>query len=283
MSDSEDDFAWLPPDQPELDLESESEEDEFDGKEGGKKKKKKQKWVTSAARKRIVQDMIDGRVPVDEPIKDAEKLYNEFYKDLEEFKDFPYYKRSDSKQNWFSGKGGRFHSLQTIVKRFRDGAASDVAAYEHDMMVMAAKRPPKKVDKRGEPLWKYADADTLLDIDMQAEKHLQMKPRFLRAQRPEYKEMNPKRFRDRIDQKKQLSKRWGKKPGQHGKSKRKIGTIENDPSISRKYVVDPYNNVTQKEAEEEYADDDSVHNVAFANAAIDVDGNDGTTIDLSFL
>ena len=47
-------------------------------------------WINSDAKRLMVQDMMDGIVPVNERIKNYRKLYDELYAHQPEFEDFPF-------------------------------------------------------------------------------------------------------------------------------------------------------------------------------------------------
>ena len=212
--------------------------------------KKKPAWITSMARQLIAQDMIDGIVSCEEPIKDTKKLYDELYAGNTYFSDFPYVHER------FSGKQGRFASMQKQVLKLRAGATKDAAAFEHDMKAMRKKGPPTTLHKSGEPLWRNSEADHWLDVDMLAEKHLGMDPMDLRATRECYKEFSPDRFRKRIDQKKHMAKPFSETPGQT-RTKKDKRKLRNNKDMSRRRVVDRFVNESQRDCELEYDDDES--------------------------
>ena len=195
---------------------------------------KKVAWRCSEAKQIMVQDMMDGIVPVKEKIKDPERLYRELYGDREEFADYPYTKNVPS----------RISRLQATVGKMGDAATKDNA----DFLVDRARNPASSVGYNGRVLWKGSEADRMLKIDMAAGKHLRMHPRELKAERPlVYTEaFTVDRIAKRIDQlKEQKAKPYGATPGQirSKASKKKAKQLPHGiKEKSRKGTIDPYNN-----------------------------------------
>lgn len=187
------------------------------------KRKKNPLWLFSDARQRIMQDMIDGKVPIDEEILDPERLFNEFYANLPDFKDFPFNKARYKE---------RIKSLQDIVKRHRAAAKRDAEAFAHDR----ALNKQQTHNSKGEPLWRDHEADKWLKVDMSYGKHLQMKPAVLRETRPCYKLFSKRRFSKRIDYYKEKAKPYGCTPGQNKSRKKKHkhnGKVKIVPELRR--------------------------------------------------
>jgi hypothetical protein len=188
-------------------------------------------WVSSDAKKLLVQDMLDGLVPVNEKIKDIEKLFNELYAHQPEFRDFPF-----DKERYKT----RIERLQTSVQCLQWGAQ-----YDKDMLVEARKKFPKpSYGPTGVINWQDSDADHFLELDMEAGKHLEMKPSELRDTRECYKHFSKKRFSKRIDQKREAAKPYGMNPMQAAAKKQKKSAVkvQNRPEISRAATQSPYNN-----------------------------------------
>jgi hypothetical protein len=185
------------------------------------------KWRFSKAKQLIAQDMIDGLVPTDEPIVNVEKLFNDFYRDHEYFAEFPFDKTLYK---------GRFERLQVVVKRL-----GRLAKYDHDALVHDRQLYPFPTHgPTGKPLWHGSTADRWLDVDIANGVHLQpgMTPMKLWATRPEYAPFKAS-IRQRIDQKKQAAKDWGRKtPGQIKSS----GRVDGRKRESRSTIMDPYVN-----------------------------------------
>ena len=190
-------------------------------------KAKKPTWLKSAAKQLIAQDMIDGIVPINEPIIDYRKLYDELYADTPEFEDFPFC-------HLFSGRVSR---LQQVIQKLGSSAKTDRDALAHDL----ALHPDfytKTHGTNGLLLWKDHEADRWLKVDMELGKHLQMTPQELRETRDCYKLFSKKRFAKRIDQYKEAAKPFGATPGQAKYKKLVQGCKEK----SRKNALDEYVN-----------------------------------------
>ena len=100
----------------------------------------------------------------------------------------------------------------------------------------------------GKMLRHGSEAARLLDIDMANGLHKQMKPSELRATRECYQAFSPKRFSQRIDQKREAAKPYGMNPMQAAakKEEKDRSKIKNRPDKSRKESVDPYINSKRK-------------------------------------
>jgi hypothetical protein len=95
----------------------------------------------------MCQDMMDGLIPVDEPIKIPECLYLELYTDLPEFEDFPYCRLVSS----------RIKSLQITVKRLQDSAQqADIAALAHDRAIYPGNLTHSTTGRKN---WRGSEAD----------------------------------------------------------------------------------------------------------------------------
>ena len=184
-------------------------------------------WISSDAKKLMTQDMMDGIIPVKEPIKDPQKLYNQLYADRPEFADYPYNKNVP----------GRIKRLQATVDKIGDAAKKDLAAFKRDRAI----NPVSAVGYNGRVLWKNSTAARMLLVDMAANKHKEMTPTQLCASRPCYKPFGVVRLGQRIDQLTEKKKAYGSTPGQM-RSKKSKRLPHGDKEKSRKGVLDPYDN-----------------------------------------
>ena len=188
-------------------------------------------WRSSEAKQIMVQDMMDGIVPVDVKIKDPEKLYRELYAHRVEFVDYPYNKSVPS----------RISRLQATIHKMGSMARKDNA----DFLVDRARNPASCVGYNGLLLWKGSYADQVLKMDMAAGKHLRMTPSELRAERPvDYQGFTVARIGQRIDQLKEKAKPYGETPGQiRSKAKKKSKQLPHGcKEKSRKDTMAPYDN-----------------------------------------
>ena len=195
-------------------------------------KKKDPVWLTSAAKQLLAQDMMDGIVPVDAPIKSYKKLYDDLYAETPEFEAFPF-------DHLFASRVTR---LQATVKLLGVSAKKDSDGLAHDL----ALHPGIETQTRGPTgrlLWKDHEADRWLKVDMAAGKHLLMTPQELREQRDCYKLFSKQRFAKRIDQLKEAAKPFGATPGQARSKKLVNGCKEK----SRKGLLDAYVNEEEED------------------------------------
>jgi hypothetical protein len=193
-------------------------------------------WGTSDAKHLIIQDMLDGLVPVMENIRDISRLFNEMYAHQPEFANFPFDEERYK---------ARIKCLQSLVKRLKWAAN-----YDKECLAEARLLYPKQSHgPTGKPLWRNSEAATKLDEDMANSLHLQMTPKELFETRECYKEFGKRRFSKRIDQKKEAAKPYGMNPMQAAarkedpKTKRKgHNKVKNHPEHSRVGLVQPYSN-----------------------------------------
>ena len=188
-------------------------------------------WGSSAAKRLVVQDMLDGLVPVNERIENYEKLYRQFYAHQPEFADFPW-----DLERYRS----RFQRLQKAVAKIQ-------WAHQYDKECFAEYRlkfPQQTHGPTGKPLWKDSEADKCLKEDMANGLHLQMAPKELFQTRPCYEPFGLRRFGKRIDQLREAAKPYGCNPMQAAakREKKSLTKIKNRPEISRTETMDPYNN-----------------------------------------
>ena len=187
-------------------------------------------WASSDAKHLIVQDMMDGLVPYDQPIRNMRHLYDQMYAHQPEFRDFPY----DNERY-----KARFSRIQVAVKRLKWAA-------DYDEKALAAARlvyPQQTHGPTGKILWEGSEADKWLKVDMANNLHLQMKPGKLFETRECYKEFGKRRFSKRIDQLKEAAKPYGLNPVQAAAKReaKQKSKVKNRPNISRASTTAAYN------------------------------------------
>ena len=121
------------------------------------------------------------------------------------------------------------------------------AALVHDR----ALHPFPSHSSTGMLLWNGSDGARLLDEDMAAGKHLQMKPEELFETRPEYLPFGKERFAKRIDQMKEKAKDFGATPGQASSKKRAAKLPTGLKERSRKHLRGPYINNDESNSKQE--------------------------------
>ena len=131
-------------------------------------------WGPSSAKHLIVQDMMDGLVPYDRPIRNVQHLFDTMYAHQPEFANFPF------DEERYKARIGR---IQKAVRRLKWAA-------DYDKKCLAEARamfPKQTHGPTGVILWDGSEADKCLREDMENGKHLQMKPSELHATRDCYK------------------------------------------------------------------------------------------------
>jgi hypothetical protein len=145
-----------------------------------KKKDKPPAWRNSKAKKLLEHDLRSGRIPLDNDM-DPEDVYLQ----RPEFSEFEYARFRD-----------RLRDLRLQMTGSINNAASDSAALAHDRRAY----PKPTHNHRGELRWEGSEAERLLRLDIDDEKHSRMKPAMLHVTRGEYKEYPLVVFRGHIDQ-----------------------------------------------------------------------------------
>ena len=190
-------------------------------------------WGSSDAKHLIVQDMMDGLVSCEEPIKNVRHLFDEMYAHQPEFRDFPF-----DQERYKS----RFTRIQKVVKRLKWAAEYDSKCLEE----ARALYPQQTHGPTGVILWENSEADRLLKEDMANGLHLTMKPGDLFQTRECYKTFGKRRFSKRIDQLREAAKPYGLNPQQAAEKREKKhkNKVKNRPNYSRKDTTAPYSNQT---------------------------------------
>jgi hypothetical protein len=86
-----------------------------------------------------------------------------------------------------------FACLKNTIRKHWNRSVDDDEGLQRDMII-------HKLARDAEGCWEGSEAQRLLKSDMEANKHKTQKPRFLWAERGEYKEFTKKVFRDHIYQ-----------------------------------------------------------------------------------
>ena len=175
-------------------------------------------WGSSNAKHLIVQDMMDGLVPYDKPIRNVRHLYDQMYAHQPEFRDFPF------NQERYKARIGR---IQKAVKRLKWASEYDDKCLKEARQVF----PQQTHGPTGVTLWEDSEADKYLEIDMADGKHLQMKC----ATRECYQLFSVRRFSKRIDQKREASKPYGLNPMQAAAKReaKQKSKVKNRPIVSQ--------------------------------------------------
>jgi hypothetical protein len=161
-----------------------------------KKQNEEDPWKNSKAKKLLTQDLISGEIPLDSDDMQPMIVYHQ----RPEFIDFEYTRFRD-----------RLRELRNQIIEKTARAASDSAAHARDRQIY----PKPTHNHRGEPRWEGSEAERLLRVDMDENKHKNMKPMELYNTREEYYD-NYKLvvFRKHIDQEERCRKflvYWAKK------------------------------------------------------------------------
>jgi hypothetical protein len=148
-----------------------------------KKQGKPLAWRNSKAKKLLEEDLKRGRIPLGDHDMKAEVVYFQ----RPEFSEFEYERFRD-----------RLGDLRAAMIDKVDCAASDSAALAHDRRANCHPKPTH--NHRGELCWEGGEAERLLHLDMDDDKHKRMKPEMLHITRAQYRHYPLTVFRLHIDQ-----------------------------------------------------------------------------------
>jgi hypothetical protein len=142
------------------------------------------KWSKSKGKELLFQDLLQGRISIEGTRGDATEicaLRDEYgANDPNERRKFP----------------ARLRSARKQVKQMKGQAEIDRMALAHDRLLY----PEKEVNSHGEPRWDKSEAQRLLVIDIDEEKHEYMSPMEMYNERIEYQEYSLEVFRGHIYQ-----------------------------------------------------------------------------------
>jgi len=144
-------------------------------------------WKKSVCKRIVLDDLISGVLPLEQSEMTAEEAWEVCYKHLAEFV---------SDQVEFSQFKVRLEDHRKQVGGDLLRAQQDAAAVQHDRALF----PRQERNARGELVFDMHPAKALLRADVQAGRHLTMKPEDLQATREEYMEFDKVKFRHRIYQ-----------------------------------------------------------------------------------
>jgi len=163
--------------------------------------KRDAKWYGSKAKARVSKFFTEEVKDIQMFEYDVQDLYDQHFKDLPEFRDFPWDKTKYT---------GRFSRLYDAIKSKQHWADYDDACLKLDHAIY----PVPTHNTRGEPVWyrSQADKDLRKDIADGVLKEPGFKPDNLRKKK--YPQFSARRFNKRLDQIKQASLPFGQTPGQ---------------------------------------------------------------------
>ena len=144
-------------------------------------------WWNSKAKEMVLEDLIEGIVPLTDEECMAEEAWEVWYKNMAEF----------VRENvLFEQFKDRFkdHHKQISSKKIK--SHKEMQAFLHHRSL----HPEKTHNEKGEPLYDVHPAKPLLQDDVQMKKHKAMTPTDLQASRTEYGAFSLKVFRQHIYQ-----------------------------------------------------------------------------------
>lgn len=167
-------------------------------KAGGPKNPDWIDWRNSKAKKVIMEDLIEGRLPLQESEMSTWEAWL-VYANTEEFK--------EAKPVVFSQFKERLKDHRKQVMKLKSNSDRDCMALANDRLLY----PRKTHNQRGEPVFDLSPAKLLLRADVAAKRHEGIGPREFQQTRPEYMEfmgrkIEPAIFRRRIKQEEKRQK-----------------------------------------------------------------------------
>lgn len=148
-------------------------------------------WRKSAAREVILDDLVDGRLPLEEDVVSAEEAWEEMYFVLPEFQDVV-----------FSQFEARLADHRKQVARRQGAQTIFLDAFRHDQRLRAEGYIPGggMYNRHGQPIFDRSPAAPLLKGDVIDEKHKEMTTEELHASRDEFVAWPIDVFRRRLRQ-----------------------------------------------------------------------------------
>ena len=149
-------------------------------------------WRNHPARALLKEGFTSGTIPLNysKTIK-PRGVYN-IFQNHEAFKGMPY-------DGDFTR---RLRSLREQMQERADRVIEDKAAFD----VFRKNHPKMTHNAKGEPRWEGSDAELYLKEDIDANRHIGLKPKAVQALRPEYGLFSLKKFRGHINQEQRLRK-----------------------------------------------------------------------------
>lgn len=148
-------------------------------------------WRKSAARQVILDDLADGRLPIDADVVTAEEAWEEMYFILPEFQNVVFSQFKARLKDHRKQVGRRAGATDTFLLAFR---------HDQDLQRNGYLRGGGRYDHRGRPIFYRSAAMPLLRQDVIDEKHKEMTTEELHALRDEYEEWDIETFRRRLRQ-----------------------------------------------------------------------------------
>jgi hypothetical protein len=148
------------------------------------KKPPEPKWQTSKGKQLLIQDLEQGRIPVDGRFGDAKEIYAI----REEF--------GGTNKDEFKKFSARLRSARKQVKQSMKRASDDSIALAHDRAIY----PKNAIDQCNRPRWEGSMAQQLLQNDVATNHCQELIPKELYQSREEYRVFSLKVFRGHVHQ-----------------------------------------------------------------------------------
>jgi hypothetical protein len=148
-------------------------------------------WRKSKAREVILDDLTDGRLPLDEEVVTAEEAWEEMYFVLPEFQNVVFSQFKKRLKDHRKQVSRRVNSKETFLQAFRHDQELQRQGYLHG---------GGRHDRHGQPIFDRSAAKPLLKEDVIDEKHKDMTPEELHDSRDEFNEWPLDVFKRRLRQ-----------------------------------------------------------------------------------
>ena len=148
-------------------------------------------WKESKARSVVIEDLVAGRMPLDDAFMSAESAWDVHYRFLPEFQRVC------------------FKQFKERLRDHRKQVAGDLGRAKREVAAVAAHRlhfPRKTTTHKGAPVFDIHPAKELLREDVKQGNHVGVSPSALRLTKDEYQEFDQDIFRRRIYQEKRRKK-----------------------------------------------------------------------------
>jgi len=202
-------------------------------------------WRPSAARQVILDDLAEGRLPLDDDVVTAEEAWEEMYFVLPEFQNVI-----------FSQFKARLKDHRKQVRRRTNAVDLFLIAFRHDQELQRQGylAGGGRYDRHGQPIFDRSTAKPLLKQDVIDELHKEMTPEELHDSRDEFKEWPLETFKRRLRQEIATQKWHYYLEWKRAKKLVKRGKRDEDPGVDSEEEED--HGGTDEEMEDEEMEDE---------------------------
>lgn len=164
--------------------------------------KGKEEWGTSWAKSILYKDLVNGTISLDTKVMPP-RMVRQHYLNRPEFQQFLAENSEAQKTRWRSNLA----RLRNKIIKKKHTSNNDAQALAHDRLI----HPKPTTDHKGIPHWDGSEAQRLMNLDIDNNKHKRFTKAAFHLSRAEYATMPKKLFRDRVYKELRKRKKFVKK------------------------------------------------------------------------